>query len=467
MPALVWRGQQYIDIVTSLPVDLPVTSLADWSDTNLPWAYTDTAQFREKWPDGVRVVPIQTGSTDFHTNLTNTINAAGGRVVVELGQGVYSFDRFRPIGASGDPTYSFGFWHPNLRGLVGQGADRTYVQMNANSMSQAQLDRLATMTSAAFAPTQMGLMRIDGSATSPALIAGLTFRAADQQMLTAKASDIPAIIPQPAPHNGLQIYGNSHALISYVRFQAAGRGSTSAPPFECANAQSGASVITWDHCEFDGRRSPDLDPARPRRCGPVMVNGETLSVFEDCWFHHSNISRYAANDQSRNHQGEYQLTRCRLNNITDTRNTDPALNGGQTLGGFTNATPLGWESTNGTISVTDCRIEQDNPHATGQVPCHFQLTHVGSRNPQGGRMYVSGTVCETGGFPTVGAFITFRISASTFWWTDGPATTLHVHHPETGARLNHHLYTGAWPPNAATLATAGITPATHYLIRHA
>lgn len=310
-------------------------------------------------------------------------------------------------------------------------------------------------------------MRVDGSSASKVCIAGVTFRSADQQNLTAKGVGVNMVLPQPAPHNGLQVYGGSHAYISYVRFQGAGRAATSAPPFECANAQTGGGVTHWDHCEFDGRRSPDLDPAQPRRCGPVMANGETLSSFTDSWFHHSNISRYAANDQNRDYQGEYSLTRCKLDHLTDNQNTDPALNGGASLQGYTNVTPLGWESVNGTITVTDCIIDQDNSHSSGQVPCHIQLTSVGSRNPQGGRLTMSGTVCRNGGFPVIGEFITARIQASTFWWTDGPETTLDVHHPETGVLLTHHLYTGSWPPSASTLAGQGITPDTHYIVRHA
>ncbi len=448
------------------PLSAVAARSSDWSDTNLPWAYDDTSVFTKSWPAGTTIVDIQTGSSDFYTNLQNTVNAAGKRVVVRLAAGVYRLKSFRLIGASGDPTYSFGFWFPNLQGLLGQGPDKTFVQMDANSMTQAQLDKMSTFAAADFAPLQMGLCRLDGSATSPVLIAGLTFRAADQQMLTAVGAGVTSVVPQPAPHQGVVLYQGAQAKVSYVRFQGAARALTSAPPFECANAGSQYGTITWERCEFDGRRSPDLDPARPRRCGPVMVDNETLSEFTDCWFHHSNVSRYAANDENRNTQGVYRLVRCKAEHITNTQNVDPALNGGKSLGGYTNASAFGWESCNGTIELVDCIVSQDNSVSAGQVPMHLQLTTTGSRNPQGGRMTVTGGEFRNTGWPHLNGFVGFRIQKTTFWWTDGVDTTLTVKHKD-GQRLTPYEVTGTWPPTAAQLALANVTPSTHYLIRTA
>lgn len=461
--------------------DISSTEHYSWSDANPPWAYTSTSQFRATWPNGVTVVPIQTGSSDFWTNLSNTVVAAGARIVVELGEGVYHLDKFRVIGASGKKAYSFGFWFPNLQGLVGQGPDKTFVQLDANAttvdldgttnVTSMVHDEMSEMTQASFSPIQRSLCRIDGSVSSPVIISGLTFRAADQLPITEISPDITGnvFLPQPSPHNGVIIYdnwGNLGAYVSYVRFQGAGRGMTSQPPFECANAQTGRGTVYWNNCEFDGRRSIDLDIARPRRCGVVMVNGETLSDFTDCWFHHSNISRYASNDQNRAYSGIYNLTRCKSEQITNTLNTDPALNGGNSLGGYTNATPFGWESSSATITVRDCIVHQDNPNplsGTGQIPMMFQLTSVGGVNPQGGRFYVYG-----GDYHWVHSqlegFVGFRISNSTYWWMDGFATTLFVYHKD-GQRLAPYQVTGMWPPSAEALAGAGVTPETHYLIR--
>lgn len=447
----------------------------DWSESNVPWSYASTAVFQQDWPAGTSVVTIQTGSSDFYTNLANTVNASPGRVVVKLGDGVYSLNKFRMIGASGSPTYSFGFWFPKLQGFLGNGPDKTFIQLDANATTvdtNGTTDRTADahtqmnqMDPADFAPILRGLCRFDGSSASPVLLAGVTFRAADQLPLTSKVGGS-YVVPQPSPHNGVVIYRDSRAIVQYVRFQAAGRAMSSAPPFETANIGSQYASIRWRHCEFDGRRSPDLDPARPRRCGPIMANNETLSDMEDCWFHHSNVSRYAANDENRDTQGEYKVTRCKIEQITNNQNTDPALNNGNSLGGYTNATLFGWESCNGTITVTDVIASQDNNQSSGQVPMHFQMTSVGARDPAGGRMYVNGGEFHNTGWPQLEGFVCFRIEMNTDWATAGFNNTLFVYH-KNGQRLLPYQYTGSWPPSSAALATAGVSPSTHYVIRAA
>ena len=436
----------------------------EWGAANPPWDYDSPTQFTAKWPAGTTIVDIQTGSGDFFTNLQNTVNAAGKRVVVRLGPGVYHLNSFRLIGSSGDPTYSFGFWFPNLQGLLGAGPDLTFVQMDANSMTQAQLDRMATMTQASFAPIQMGLCRIDGTAASPVLLAGITFRAADQQMLTVKASDVNAVVPQPAPHQGVVIYQNSTGIVSYCRFQAAGRALLSGPPFENANITTQYGDTRYNNCEFDGRRSPDLDPATPRRCGPWMGNNETYSELTDCWLHHSNVSRYAVNDENRETQGQYILTRCKAEQITNTKNVDPALNGGVSLGGWENATDFGFESCNGTITFTDCIIEQNNSDTSKAIAQHIQMTAVGGRNPQGGRATITRGIFRNTGFPSLDGYLCMRVISNTFWYTDGLNTTINVI-GDSGQKKTAYVASGAWPPSAATLAAAGVTPNTHFIVR--
>lgn len=441
----------------------------EWSDTNLPWDYTTTSDFESRLPSGVPVVNIQTGSSDFYTNLNNTVNAQSGRFICRLPAGVFATNSFRMIGSSGDPSYSFGFWFPKLAGFVGAGADKTFIQMNANSMSQAQLDYLSTndrMLTSAFAPLQMGVCRIDASETQPAYLGGLTYRSDDQQMLTAtRATDM--VVPQPAPHQGVTLYSNGAGVftVSHVRFQACGRAATSQPPFEMANVTSQGARINWYNTEFDSRLSSDFDVDRPRRCGPWMGNNEVESNMYDCWIHHSNVSRYAANDENRDTAALstiYTLTRCKIEQITNTQNVDPKLNGGASLGGYTNATPLGWESTNAELRITNCIIEQNNSNTSRQIAQHLQLTSVGGRNPQGGRMYVNGGIFRNV-FSSVNNYLCMRVT-NTFWSSDGYANTIDVRNSQ-GVRKTAYVFTGTWPPTAAQLSAAGVTPETHYIVR--
>ena len=455
-------SQESIQITTA---DDGQTQSWDWSDSNLPWAYSTTSAFTADWPSGVTVVDIQTGSPDFYTNLQNTVNAAGKRVVVRLGVGVYHLKSFRMIGSSGSPTYAFGFWFPNLQGLLGQGPDKTYVQMDAGSVNQAQLDAMSQMTSASFAPLQMGFARFDGlSSSSPVLLAGLTFRGDDQPLLTDVASDVPAYAPQPAPYNGIVIYSGSYGKVSHVRFQASGHAMTSSPPFELACISTQKGNVTFNNCEFDGRLSPDLDPARPRRCTTYMGNNESLATHTDCWFHHSNVSRYAVNDQNANTTGTYSLVRCKAEQITNTHNTDPAQNNGNSLGGYTNACLFGWESCNGTINITDCIMSVDNPYTDVSISQDLQFTSVGSRDPQGGRLTVTRGVYRNTAWPTIDGYLSIRAVTGTYWYRDGFNTTMNITN-DAGVRKQPYIYTASWPPSTATLNAAGVTPDTHYIVR--
>lgn len=448
-----------------IPLILPPSDIAwDWSDSNLPWAYAaGTTPWEADLPAGVPVVDLSATGATFWDRLNNTQAAQSGRFICRLPAGAFTLTSFRLIGGSGDQTYSFGFWFPKLAGFVGAGPDQTFVEMAANSMTQAQLDALSAKTQASFAPNQMGLFRLDSSLTTPGYLGGLTFRAANQNQLTTISSDITNNVarPQPAPHQGPTLYTDTTGLVtaSYCRFQGAGKGWTSQPPFEHANVTSLKSQITWRRCEFDGRLSPVFDPARPRKCGPWMGNDEIASSMVDCWLHHSNVSRYAANDEGQSQTGRtYSLTRTKVEQITNTQNDGN--------GGYTNATPCGWESTNALITLTDCIIEQNNPLAVGQIPQHLQVTSVGGFDPTGGRLRVHGGVFRNTGFPALDGFTCIRATAS-HWVADGYDTTmfLYPNGDGSGTRKQPWNYTGTWPPTAAQIAAAGVTPDTHYLVR--
>jgi hypothetical protein len=445
---------------TQIPHPLGTTLTADWSDTNLPWAYANPNDWRSLLPAGVPVVNLSATGATFWDRLNNTVNAQSGRFICRLPAGDHQLSSFRLIGSSGDPTYSFGFWFPKLAGFDGEGADQTFVTMAANSMTTAQLNALSAMTAAAFSPNQMGLCRFDSSSSQPGFVGGVTFRAANQNPLTSVASDLTSIgvtVPQPAPHQGVIFYSGGKVTVSHVRFQGAGKAMNSSPPFEQANCASATSTITWRNCEFDGRLSSVFDSAQPRKCGPWMGNGEILSDIYDSWMHHSNVSRYAANDQNTSVTGRnYKLTRCKFEQITNTHN--------DAHGGYTNATACGWESTAATITVTDCIMVQNNSYTDGQIAAMFQLTTVGGVDPAGGRFVLIGGVFRNPGFPTIDGWTHFRIPNSHFR-TDGYSTTIDVRSIAGGARKSAYAYSGSWPPSQAALTAAGVAPATHYLVR--
>ena len=465
LPTRTWES---MDGGTNVPDPPPPVANPDWSDPTPPWASTDTGVFTSGWPASTTYVNLSATGATFKAKLDNTLAgvATGSRAVVVLPAGDFQLLNFAALG--GTTTYDFGYYSAKLQGFLGAGPDQTFVTMAANAINSTQLGIIQALTpSSSASPLQMGIIRFDGlSAASPVLCGGLTFRAYDQPNITAQAAGAsPAVVvPQPAPHQGVVLYQGSYGQFDYVRFQGAGRACTSSPPFEMANVTTQYGSTQYNNCEFDGRLSPAINAAQPRRCCPIMGNNETLHTMTDCWIHHSNVSRYAVNDQNRNTTGTYTLTRVKANQITNTHNTDPAINGGATLGGYTNATPFGFESCNGTITFNNCVIEQNNSFTDGQIAQHIQLTSVGSRNPQGGRLTVNGGTFRNTAWPQLDGWVEFRIPTGTFWYSDGLSTTLHVVHPN-GQTLAPYVYTGAWPPTAGQLTTAGVSNTTHYLVR--
>lgn len=445
----------------------------EWSDANPPWAGGSLDDFRRGWPDGLTVVDLYTGSDcagDLQSRVDATIERAGGRVVVRLPAGTQHITSCPLRGTSGDPLYAFGLWNPDLKGFLGAGADVTFVQLDAGSISQAQIAAMARLDPDAFEPLQLGMIRFDGTASDPVLLGGVTFAAVDQPDITkvhANLSSAGVVVPQPAPHNGVVLYPGTPAVVDCCRFSGAARAMTGAPPFEMADVTSQYGTLTYRRCEFDGRRGSWIDPARPRRCTVFMGDNETSSTLEDCWLHHSNVSRYAVNDQNRNTSGSYSLTRCKVERIGDGRNVDRALNGGASLGGGSDASCCGWESVNGTIAIEDSIIVQHNsgvPQYQSAPSCHYDLESVGGRNPAGGRMSVRNVTHRNPGYPTIGAYASFRVGASTHWAKDGFDETLTVY-GTSGARLSPHVYTGTWPPSAGYLSSHGLSPQTHYIVR--
>lgn len=468
-----WNGTSYINMRTGAIFN-PSAVAWDFSDSKLPWAYTSSSEWESRIPAGLSRVSLPTGSSDFYTNVMAAISAAPGRILIDVPAGRFSFNQFRLVGSSGNPTYAFGIWHPKLAGFVGAGPDQTFIDMAPNSVSTDQLEYMKTMTQASFAPLQMGLMRIDtlyGSDAAPIYLGGLTIEAAPQNPLTSISSDIggSVYVPQSAPHQGVVVYTDNRrhpdSIITHVRFRGAGKAMTSQPPFEMGNITSQRNDLVYRNCEFDGRMSPYYDATQPRKCGPIMLNGGVEQHLYDSWLHHSNVSRYAANDEAvvsgTAQSNHYSLTRCKLEQITNTQNRQPPINGGNSLGGYSNASIMGWESTNALIELIDVIAVQNNDQISGQTPMHMQFTNTGAAR-SGGLIRVIGGEYRNPGFPVVDGYKTFRIQQTSDWWN---ASTREVRNSVGGPLLTPHVYTGTWPPTSGYLTTNGLSPNTHYLVR--
>ena len=457
----------------------PARHPADWDDANLPWSYATTDAFTEGFTEGITWTDLYTGTfaqSDLWSRITYTIAQVpgNGRVYVRIPTGVHNVTSFQtPFVIPKDPLYAFGLWFPRLSGLLGDGPDKTRIHLVANSYSQEQLDALATLNPDTFTPLGNAFARFDGAVT-PFLLGGIKFTAADQQNVTALHPNMAAkhgiVVPQPAPHVGIHFEpapsnGTSEFIVNNCAFVGCARALLGQPPFECGLINSQYTKSVFRRCDFDGRRDAEVDPLRPRRSTTALVNNEKDMSFVDCHFHHSNIGRFAGNDQNRSPAALstfYNFIRCKFDHMGDEGNTDPLINGGAPLGGVDTRyiSPFGFESTNARIRLTDCIITQNTTYARGGIA----ITQVG-RNPSGGRMEVVDCVFRYEHKPYLNGFATMMIDPSTPWYTDGPATTTSVSKDETP--LTCHVYpTGSsWPPTEAYITAQGLTPETHYIVR--
>jgi len=455
---------------------LPPLSFDFDDQANVPWKYVTEDAWLGRLELGNNIVlPIQKNAAKtFLQNATDTLNgSAAPRIILDLRNAngdpeVFHLKDFIPAGSSGIQAYAFGLWHPKLAGFIGHGPDKTIIQMDAGSVRQSQLTEMSVMVKADFAPNPLGCIRLDATTSSgnSSFIGGVGFRAEAQPLITQLGADMGQYyVPQPAPHNGLILYKDGTHLLSHVRFQGFGHALLGQPPFEHSNVGSQYSRVRIYNTESDGRRSPVLDPLQPRSCNPVMPNNEYYHLMEDCYIHHSNVSRYAANDQNRDTDSEYVVRRVKADYITEIPNSDPSINGGQDLGGASMATPFGWESSRAKISIENVLVHQRNaqPLTGGQKPAHFQMTVVASVNRQGGRFYLSGSEWHNEGHPDIDAYLIMRIGATSYWRTDGYPNTLFIYNA-AGVRMIPFEYTGSFPPTEAQLKALGVLPDVHYIV---
>ena len=461
----------------------PVSEKWDWTEDSPPWAYPEDLSLEERhalftadWDADVEIIPLNNslGST-FWDRLYNTVNAHGGRPVVYIPEGVYQLTKFKriPYDNSGTWNYAVGFWHPRLRGLLGDGADKTIIEMAPNSMAPEQLADLETRSSTTYQVSEIRCFRIDSNkGTSRVHISGVGFRAHDQQPIKAVASDIAAKgvkVPTPAPHSGMSIFVGdtatwkpTPAIVSYCGFWGFARALLSQPPFEHTNISSQFGDILMHHVESDGRRHKDIDPTQPRRCGTIMANNEIKHELRDFWFHHNMLSRYAVNDQNYNTSGHYQGIRLKGNDISNF-----------IVGGSTNPTLMGWETTSAKITLDDVYLTIDNDSMAGATQQHLGFTLVpGGKErvlpAEVGPLIVNGGRFRNKAWPQLDGMLSIRLKpedqAGGSPWYYRRDELIFVY-DENGVRKKAWEYTGVWPPTATQMAAAGVSASTHYLVR--
>lgn len=424
-----------------------------WSDSNPPWALKASEALTDGWPAAAltMIKPLSSNGATFRDRLNNTLSA--GPCIVQLPAGTYHLNAFyqSTTGTNRTTTHGYGYLQPaNLRGLLGAGANQTYIMMDPNSYTSEQVSAVSALSSSNTIQFYMmifaqGNYSTSGPTGNPLYISGITFKGSDQQPATSGAA-----AGTPTPYSGVHFRGVNNGIIQYCRFQGCGRNFTTSPPYEIASLGMQYNNITVRRIESDGRLAPDVNSARPRRSGVLMMNNEFNIDMQDSWLHHGLLARYAVNDGNRPTTGTYRHTRLLLEEIGNVNNS----------GATHQRVPTGYENVGGNVIWTDTTIKQP---ATNWDRAHMQFTTVGGQsnsNPPAGTLNVTNCTFTHGHTPMDGYFVLY-LSQSNNWWT-GNINTIPVVIKKGTSTLTPYRITSQ--PSTASLSNAGVSKDTHFLL---
>lgn len=180
-------------------------------------------------------------------------------------------------------------------GLIGAGADQTFVVVDPEIMTSAQL---SGVTAGNPNPVQMMVFYAGSSGLSiPTIFSGITFRGNFQQVISLSGLTGTA----PAPYSGINLINvKTGSRVQFCRFQGFGYAAKQSPPYELGAIQSNSSDWTLYRSEIDGRLAPEIDATQPLASGGLMWNYETSAKAIDSWLHHTRRSGFAMHDHPDN-----------------------------------------------------------------------------------------------------------------------------------------------------------------------
>jgi len=441
----------------------------EWGETNDPTEGSDDVyKVMRSWPAGLVFVDLPKNTKTLVENIKALAAFQKVAFILVLPKGFFKLFTVPLVGVSGRQDYAYALFNDKLQGFLGTGCKNTFVALAPNAISQEQLDCYATMDPRKFTPNALGMVLLQPKDKTDVYMGGLTFVAYDQppiKKIHPELAKLGVVVPQPAPHGGVVVGQWKNLTCSYVKFQGNARALMGRPPFEHGPLGQQYGKLFINNCWFSGARDARVDPYKPRRCGSLMMNNPSEVVITDTTFRDTNVSRVAHNAENKAIDGDITFLRCSFVGIGN-QNIDPRLNGGKTLGGYTNAANIGFESSASNIKILYCLMTVDNPgnDSVHGRSTHISLTHTGSRNPQNGRLLVKGGVFRNKAWPVINGFLTMSISITSYWWLDGLNNTITVLATD-GSRKTPWVHTGTWPPTVAQMAAAKVNSKTHYIVR--
>lgn len=293
-----------------------------WSDINPPWMLEADESLDENVPAGARIYSYNdytnSGTRSFTQTLDEIRRIATVDYYVRLPAGTFTINDFH-YGASGGR--GAGYQDTNTRklfnGLIGAGADKTFIVVAPNIMDQTQEDAVTAGN-----PSPVGVKAIYAGSNANGGIAtifsGITFRGNFQGTIALAGLTGTA----PAPYEGLFLFeSRPGSFVQYSRFQGFGFAAKASPPYELGAIDSLRSNYTIRRVEIDGRLASEINSARPVSSGGVMWNREIDVKVIDSWLHHTRRSGWATHDDevdNKDAPGIYYSENFQIDNIANT-----------------------------------------------------------------------------------------------------------------------------------------------------
>jgi hypothetical protein len=300
------------------------TNVAPWTSANVPWALQSGESVDDDRPPGVAVINYDSysngGTRSFGQTLAAIRSAANAPYYVRMGPGTYHITDFSFAAGSGQGR---GYQDINatkyFAGLIGAGADQTFVVVDPDIMSDEQLAGVSSVS--AVAVQVMAIYAGGTNLTVPMFFSGITFRGNFQQEIPLEGLTGTA----PAPYVGLYLVSvKPGTMVQFCRFQGFGFTAKASPPYELGAIQSVRSSWTLYRTEIDGRLAPQVNAATPVSSGGLMWNYEEDVKAIDSWLHHTRRSGWATHDHAPSEggngadNGAYYARNFQVERIADT-----------------------------------------------------------------------------------------------------------------------------------------------------
>lgn len=287
----------------AVPAPQGTSSPAPWSGTNPPWTIPTGESLTDNLPAGVTLLQYSTysngGANSLGATLAAARAAATGPFVLQLPAGTFHLTDFSYAAGSGtghcyQDVSGTKYW----AGLLGAGADQTFVVVDPSILTSTQL---SGDTAGSPSPIGISVFYLGSSGlTTPVFVSGICFQGNFQQTISLSGMSGTA----PAPYAGLQLVSvKTGSRVQFCRFQGFGFAAKQSPPYELGAISSSRSDWTLYRCEVDGRLAAGINAAQPVSSGGIMWNYESAAAATDSWLHHTRRSGWAMHDQAPNEGG--------------------------------------------------------------------------------------------------------------------------------------------------------------------